>query len=455
MMRTMKRNGIMAKGWLGLAALGLALAEAAETPKSSQVTLEFMTGETARRVIIELDEARAPQTCANFRKLVESGYYQELAVHRIIPNYLVQAGDPYSREIGKKHLWGTGGPDYTVPAELGGKHVRGSVAMARLPDAQNPRKDSNGSQFYVALDDLKQLDGEYTVFGKVVRGIEHLDYISQLTADTNDVPMSRVLIHRTALGDDTQHTQPPLAERAMKPVAAAADGLKDVSKAVASKLPLLGNKEEKENKENKEAKPVKENKEAQALASKPAPPKEEPSPVKTPPPPPPVPPKTTPPVAPPAAEPMSAPLPAVAASTPAEEHPKWPLLSKLDPSKLLVLGKKKDPEPGAMPPEQGTTVPLNEATPETGKKPFLPFFHKKSEEPALPEGMPPAPPEPKKEARKESPQPLVAESEKEKTAEGSKEKKDGEDPKEEKKEEGERKGFFGRMLNKVRPGGGH
>lgn len=415
----MNTNLAIAQRFLtGAMTLGIMAAAAAEqsAPKTSLVTLDFLTGETNRRVVIELDELRAPQTCANFRKLVESGFYQGMAVHRIIPNYLVQMGDPYTREQGKKHLWGTGGPDHTVPAELGGRHVRGSVAMARLPDAQNPRKESSGSQFYVALDDLKQLDGEYTVFGRVVRGIEHLDYVSQLTADTNDVPVSRVEIHRAGLGGDLPTTT-SLAERAAKPVEAAAEGLKGVGKAVTSSLPLLGNKEEKEAKEG--VKP--------ALAAAPAPAVS----------PPPVPTAVAPvPAAPPVAAPPSAPNSALPAES---DQPKHPILAKLAPSRWLVLGKKKEDAPEA--PEQGTAVPVEEPGKEGEKKRLLPLLHKakKTEETQVAESVPAvAPAAPKAEAKKEVPPSPGKGSDK---------------PEGEAKEGDGKKGFFGRMLDKVRPGG--
>jgi peptidylprolyl isomerase/peptidyl-prolyl cis-trans isomerase B (cyclophilin B) len=89
---------------------------------------------------------------------------------------------------------GTGGPGYTVPAEIREKHQRGSVAMARLPDTINPTKASNGSQFYITLVPEPKLDGKFTVFGEVIEGLDTLDELSNLPADSNDFPLPRILI---------------------------------------------------------------------------------------------------------------------------------------------------------------------------------------------------------------------------------------------------------------------
>lgn len=106
----------------------------------------------------------------------------------------MQAGDPLTKDASQKHLWGTGGPGYTIQAELGLPHERGSIAMARLGDAVNPNKASSGSQFYIALARLPKLDREYTVFGKVIAGLDILDQIAKSSTDTNNNPSERVEI---------------------------------------------------------------------------------------------------------------------------------------------------------------------------------------------------------------------------------------------------------------------
>jgi cyclophilin family peptidyl-prolyl cis-trans isomerase len=190
---------------LTLAALVLIAGPVAAEPKPKtepapaqappeRVSFDFVVNNQVRRAVIELNPTAAPQTVANFKKLIGEGFYNGLAVHRAIPDYLIQLGDPLTKDDSTKSTWGTGSPGHTVPAEIKLKHQRGCVAMARLPDSRNPSKASNGSQFYIALADMSQLDGKYTVFGQVVRGIEHLDYISERTTDTNDVPMERIKV---------------------------------------------------------------------------------------------------------------------------------------------------------------------------------------------------------------------------------------------------------------------
>src|SRR5580700_6543794 len=97
------------------------------------------------------------------------GFYKKTTIHRVFPNYLVQGGDPLSKGKDRTAV-GTGGPGYTLPAEIRRKHLRGSVAMGRLPDKINPNRQSNGSQFYVCLQPIASQDGQDTVFGEVVAG---------------------------------------------------------------------------------------------------------------------------------------------------------------------------------------------------------------------------------------------------------------------------------------------
>ena len=116
---------------------------------------------------IEFYPEDAPKTVENFVTLAMKGFYDRLTFHRVVPDFVVQGGDPKGD--------GTGGPGHTVKAEFNKqKHVRGSVAMAR---SQHP--DSAGSQFYVCYGPTPHLDGSYTVFGKVVSGMEHVDKIKQ------------------------------------------------------------------------------------------------------------------------------------------------------------------------------------------------------------------------------------------------------------------------------------
>lgn len=144
-------------------------------------------------LVIEFNGSSAPAHVANFKKLVKDGFYDGLLVHRLIPGTMVQLGDPLSKKKDSGDL-GTGGPGYTLNPEFGAKHRRGSVAMGRLSDAVNPKRLSNGSQFYIALRPLPELDQKYTVFAEVTRGLEVLDSLDSLAVDPNDKPMDPVRV---------------------------------------------------------------------------------------------------------------------------------------------------------------------------------------------------------------------------------------------------------------------
>ena len=107
----------------------------------------------------------------NFIQLVRGGFYNNLSFHRVVPNFVIQGGDPKGN--------GSGGPGYTVVAEIGLPHLKGALAWARLPDHVNPQKRSSGSQFYITLEKIPYLDGEYTVFGQTVEGAEVVQNIQQ------------------------------------------------------------------------------------------------------------------------------------------------------------------------------------------------------------------------------------------------------------------------------------
>jgi peptidyl-prolyl cis-trans isomerase B (cyclophilin B) len=160
-----------------------------------------------RSFAIGFYDADAPQTTTNFKKLVQDGFYKKTTIHRVFPNYLVQGGDPLSKGKDRTAV-GTGGPGYTLPAEIRRKHLPGSVAMGRLPDKINPTRQSNGSQFYVCLQPIPAQDGQDTVFGEVVAGFAALQEISHLQTDTNANPIDRVEVTRTYLIDRSQLGHP-------------------------------------------------------------------------------------------------------------------------------------------------------------------------------------------------------------------------------------------------------
>ncbi|MFM7180679.1 MAG: peptidylprolyl isomerase [Verrucomicrobiales bacterium] len=171
-------------------------------------------------ILIELDDAAAPQHAENFRKLAKKGYYNDLGVHRAVPNHLIQTGDPRSKHENARAVWGLGGPGHTVPAEIKLPHRRGSVGMARLGDRLNPTKQSNGSQFYICLKSLPELDGGYTVFGRVVSGIEFADAISKTSTDDNDAPLKMVKVERIRMIDSTAAAEPAAATAPVAPAPA-------------------------------------------------------------------------------------------------------------------------------------------------------------------------------------------------------------------------------------------
>jgi len=168
---------------------------------------------------------KTPKHKANFIKLAKEGYYDGLLFHRVIPNFMIQGGDPDSKGAPAGKRLGEGGPDYTIPFEYVPEyfHKRGALAAARMPDEVNPARESSGSQFYIVqgktftdeeLDKIEKkykhqftpeqrqvyktiggaphLDGAYTVFGEVIEGMDVVDKIASLPRDKFDRPLTDV-----------------------------------------------------------------------------------------------------------------------------------------------------------------------------------------------------------------------------------------------------------------------
>ena len=112
----------------------------------------------------ELFAKDAPLSVTNFKCLADNGFYNGLTFHRVEPGFVVQGGDPTAT--------GSGGPGYTIPAEIGRKHLQGALAWARTGDAVNPERRSSGSQFYITLKPTPFLDAGYTVFGQTLKGMD-------------------------------------------------------------------------------------------------------------------------------------------------------------------------------------------------------------------------------------------------------------------------------------------
>ena len=139
------------------------------------------------KIEIRLLPEVAPNHVENFIKLSQSGFYDGTLFHRVIPGFMIQGGDPNTRDQDKSK-YGMGGPGYTVKAEFNDRsHVRGAVSMAR---SQDP--DSAGSQFFIVVKDSNFLDRQYTVFGEVVSGMEVADEIVSQQRDGQDNPLERI-----------------------------------------------------------------------------------------------------------------------------------------------------------------------------------------------------------------------------------------------------------------------
>jgi cyclophilin family peptidyl-prolyl cis-trans isomerase len=158
---------------------------AADTDQVAVVETKF------GKMVIEFYDKDAPKTVANFIKLAKDGYYNGTTFHRVIPGFMIQGGDPNSKS-GDRSTHGTGGPGYTVEAEIKREHKRGTVATARLGGPVNPEKRSSGSQFFINVKDNGFLNGDYTVFGNVVAGMDVADKIAAVPRDERDNPNEKV-----------------------------------------------------------------------------------------------------------------------------------------------------------------------------------------------------------------------------------------------------------------------
>ena len=150
---------------------------------------------------------KTPKHRANFEKLALTGYYDGLLFHRVINGFMIQGGDPFTRDTSAAAVakYGQGGPGYTIPAEFVPEytHKKGALAAARRGDVANPKKESSGSQFYIVQDAnaCAQLDGAYTVFGETVSGLDVIDRISQVATDQRDKPLMDVRIKTIKLDE--------------------------------------------------------------------------------------------------------------------------------------------------------------------------------------------------------------------------------------------------------------
>ncbi len=151
-------------------------------------------------IVIRFFPDEAPRHVENFLNLAKMGFYDGTTFHRVVPKFMIQGGDPLTKEPDRARH-GFGGPGYFLNPEPNDRpHTRGAVSMAKLPrDAETTRDfNDNGSQFFICVDDAGGLDRRYTVFGQVLRGFEVLDKIVALERDENDNPLDPVLMKVTA-----------------------------------------------------------------------------------------------------------------------------------------------------------------------------------------------------------------------------------------------------------------
>lgn len=165
--------------------------------------------------------SKTPKHRDNFAKLVSEKYYDGVRFHRVIEGFMIQTGDPYSRDTAKINAWGTGGPDYTIPAEFVNEywHKKGALAAARKGDLANPTKASSGSQFYIVQDEnaCLHLDGQYSIFGEVIEGLDIIDKIATVATDRYDRPYEDVIIERiTAVVEEPAVEEVPVADTTSK-----------------------------------------------------------------------------------------------------------------------------------------------------------------------------------------------------------------------------------------------
>lgn len=191
MVRSMKT---MRLGWLAMAcSLALAcVAGGAETTTSTEGK-QLNTNEVAvmkttlGEMVIEFWPDVAPKTVENFVTLAKKGFYDGTCFHRVIRGFMIQGGDPLTKDPAKEALWGTGDPGYKIKAEFNDRpHEKGVISMAR-----GPHPDSAGCQFFICHGRAPHLDRQYTAFGKLIKGEEVLDKIASVPCASNGREMSK------------------------------------------------------------------------------------------------------------------------------------------------------------------------------------------------------------------------------------------------------------------------
>ena len=180
---------------LGTATLA---AQETKTEKAPNAPNEIAVIKTSEGdMVVEFWTDAAPNTIDNFKKLARSGFYNGTIFHRIVKGFMIQGGDPNSKDPAKEESYGMGGPGYKIKAEFNDhSHERGVISMAREPDP-----DSAGSQFFICLAPVTRLDHQYTTFGKLIKGDDVLEKIGSTPVTRNSMgenskPTKRVMINK-------------------------------------------------------------------------------------------------------------------------------------------------------------------------------------------------------------------------------------------------------------------
>jgi peptidyl-prolyl cis-trans isomerase B (cyclophilin B) len=191
---SMKLSIVLALVLLGQTIFATEENQEEKTPmKSSNEVAVIKTSEG--EMVVQFWTDAAPNTIENFKKLARQGFYDGTIFHRIVKGFMIQGGDPNSKDPAKENSYGQGGPGYKVKAEFNNhSHDRGVISMARGPDP-----DSAGSQFFICLAPVRRLDGQYTTFGKLIKGVDILEKIGDTPVTNNGVgevskPTKRIVI---------------------------------------------------------------------------------------------------------------------------------------------------------------------------------------------------------------------------------------------------------------------
>ncbi|MDF2456799.1 MAG: peptidylprolyl isomerase [Cytophagaceae bacterium] len=184
------------KSFLTLLLVAFTLSAFAQSEEKIDADKDYViTIKTAYGDMVVLLSDNAPLHKANFVKLAKSGFYDSTTFHRVIDGFMIQGGDTLSKDNIPTND-GMGNIGYTIPAELstGLKHKKGAIAAARIGDQMNPQRASNGSQFYIVLDDkgASHLDGQYSVYGQVVDGLDVMGKVAEQQTDNRNRPLDNV-----------------------------------------------------------------------------------------------------------------------------------------------------------------------------------------------------------------------------------------------------------------------